>query len=123
MATQPTTPSWSDMGAPWGNTTDPLTQTTADELNVAPTDKLNEDVQTARALVAQELGTHAERVPPMILAKAIIKCACELFEQRKAPSGVRNFADADGAVVVRIARDPMTGARPILAPFLPLATS
>lgn len=102
---------------------DPLTATTAEELNVAPTTKLDEDVRAARDLVTKEVGNYAVRVPPAILTKAIIKCACELFEQRKAPSGVRNFADADGAVVVRIARDPMTGARPILTPFLPLAFS
>lgn len=104
---------------------DPLTQQVAESLNVAPTRALNDDVQAARGLVAQYIrGNEHQFVHPAaatLLNRAIEKCACELFEQRKAPSGIRSFSD-DGTTV-RIARDPMVAARPILASVLPLAFS
>jgi hypothetical protein len=106
---------------------DPLTAVLAGELNVAPTDALNDDVVTARGLVAQAVSGYetrfAEEPAQTVYNRAIRKCAGELYDQRKAPSGVRNFADMDSVTVVRVARDPMVAARPLLAPYLPLAVS
>lgn len=103
---------------------DDLTTVLADELNVAPTAALNDDVVTARALVGQAVRGYEARFTTgralTAFNRAIRKCAGELFDQRKAPSGIRNFADVDTMVTVRVARDPMVAARPILDPFLPL---
>lgn len=99
----------------------------ADSLNVAVTEDLEDDVMTARGLVAAYIKGYEHRFvdaeAARVLARAIEKCAIELFEQRKAPSGVRAFGDLDGAQVVRVARDPMVAARPLLAPFIGLAIS
>lgn len=104
---------------------DPLTDQVAETLNVAPTRALNDDIMTARGLVAAYVKGYESRfthpAARAVLNRAIEKCAVELFDQRKAPSGIRNFSD-DG-VTVRVARDPMVAARPLLAPLLPLAFS
>lgn len=70
------------------------------------------------ALVGQDIGT-VTTVPDEIRDRAVIECGSELFARRQSPSGVTQYADATGAPV-RLARDPMTGARAILGPFLPL---
>lgn len=72
----------------------------------------------AWALVGQTIGATTS-VPDEIRDRAVIECGSELFARRAAPSGVTQYADATGAPV-RLSRDPMTGARAILAPFLPL---
>lgn len=107
--------------------TEAIARAIADSLNVAVTDALREDVATASALVANEIRGNEHRfegAAARVLATAVEKAAVELYDQRKAPSGIRNFADVDGgAVAVRVARDPMVAARPLLAPFLPMAFS
>lgn len=72
----------------------------------------------AWGLVGQAIGT-TTTVPDEIRERAVIECGSELFARRQSPSGVTQYADATGAPV-RLARDPMTGARAILAPYLPL---
>ena len=52
-------------------------------------------------------------VPLVALDRAVIEVAQELYNRRKAPNGVAQFAAFDGAPV-RVARDPMVGAYPIL---------
>ncbi|MFD6092416.1 hypothetical protein ACFWGN_09885 [Oerskovia sp. NPDC060338] len=58
-------------------------------------------------------------VPESVLRRSYLVVAAEMFEQRNAPSGIRQFAGEgyDGGGM-RVARDPMTGAYPILRPFL-----
>jgi hypothetical protein len=72
----------------------------------------------AWALVGQNIGTTIT-VPDEIRDRAVLECGSELFARRQSPSGVTQYADATGAPV-RLARDPMTGARAILAAYLPL---
>lgn len=84
----------------------------------ADTAYLTECVGEAWELVGHEIGT-TEGVPAEIRDRAVIECGSELFNRRQAPSGITQYADATGAPV-RLARDPMTGARAILAPYLPL---
>lgn len=98
-----------------------LARRIADAQGRAVSDALTTDVDTACELVKREIGDNA--VPEAIIAGAVEKVAVELSDQRLAPSGIRNFADVDSVVAVRVARDPMVAARPLLAPFLPLATS
>lgn len=71
----------------------------------------------AQALVVKEVG--AALVPGPVMVRAIKECASELWHRRSAPGGVmQQFTDLDAAPV-RMARDPMLGARPLLAPWLP----
>ena len=63
-------------------------------------------------------------MPAEILERATIEVAAELYHRRSAPNGIKNFADGfDGTAAIRVARDAMVAARPLLAPYLPLAIS
>lgn len=79
---------------------------------------LGECVDEATALVGQAIGA-VTTVPGEIRQRAIIEAASELFHRKQAPSGISQYAGPDGSAL-RMARDPMNGARAILAPFLPL---
>lgn len=74
-------------------------------------------VAESKELVEHEVGSHT--VPDPVLERAIIEAGSELYNRRSAPNGISQFAAADGSAI-RVARDPMVAARPILAPFLPL---
>lgn len=71
---------------------------------------------TADGLVTRFIGS-AEAVPVDVVLRATLECGSELFHRRKAPNGIAQFATPDGAPV-RVARDPMVGAYPILFPFV-----
>ncbi len=73
----------------------------------------------AVALVDNRCGAALDTVPEAALHRAYIEVGSELYNRRAAPSGISQFAAADGSAI-RIARDPMVGAEPILRPFLPL---
>ena len=49
--------------------------------------------------------------------RAVLEVGSELFHRRNAPNGVAQFAALDGAPI-RVARDPMVAARPLLSPYL-----
>ncbi len=74
-------------------------------------------VMEAMELVDHEIGTAP--VPDPVVDRAVIEVGSELYNRRSAPNGISQFASPDGGAV-RIARDPMVGARPLLAPFLGL---
>ncbi|NTW39350.1 MAG: hypothetical protein HGA44_05575 [Cellulomonadaceae bacterium] len=65
----------------------------------------------AGALVGAYVGTAT--LPQAVLHRARLEVGSELFHRRQAPNGVAQFAALDGAPV-RVARDPMVGAYPIL---------
>jgi hypothetical protein len=71
--------------------------------------------EEATALVARYVGTSV--VPAVIVRRACLEVGAELFARRGAPSGISQFQD-DGGASIRLARDPMTGAYTILAPFV-----
>lgn len=73
---------------------------------------------TATSLIARHVGI--AEVPAGIIARATLEVGSELFHRRQAPNGIAQFATPDGGAAIRVARDPMVGARPLLAPFLPL---
>lgn len=75
---------------------------------------------SAQQLVAKHLVSAdvAATVPADVLARAVIEVGSELYHRKNAPSGVAQFADLDGYSPVRVARDPMVAARPILAPYI-----
>ena len=69
----------------------------------------------ARHLVAA--ATTGKDVPGEIITLAVHKVAAELWAARDAVGGiVAGYSDIGGSV--RLARDPMIAARPILAPWI-----
>lgn len=83
-------------------------------LRVNSDDGLNDAWETGEALVTAFVA--GATVPAPVLKQATLKTAAELFHQRSAPQGIAQFADQTGAPV-RTARDPLTGAYPLLRPF------
>jgi len=75
----------------------------------------------ATALVTKFVGTAT--VNADVLFRAKIECGSELFHRRSAPNGVAQFATLDGGSAVRVARDPMIAAYPILVPWVGLGVA
>ena len=69
----------------------------------------------AQDLVDGFVGTAT--VPETVLERAYLEVGSELFNRRSAPNGVAQFTTFDGAAI-RIARDPMVGAYPLLRRFI-----
>lgn len=58
-------------------------------------------------------------IPESVLIRAAVEVAADLYHRRTARNGIAGFDDSElGASPMRINRDPMAAARPILAPFL-----
>lgn len=73
----------------------------------------------AEALVARHVGD--VEVPVEVEARAVLEVGADLFYRRAARNGVVNFGSGiEAASVVRINRDPMTQAYPLLAPYVGL---
>lgn len=71
----------------------------------------------ARLLVAQYVGSRD--VPEEILALAVHKVGSELWASRDAVGGIiTGYTDMGSGL--RLARDPMVAARPLLAPYVGL---
>ena len=70
----------------------------------------------ASALVAKFVGTAT--VNADVLNRAKIECGSELYHRRSAPNGVAQFATLDGGSAVRVARDPLIAAYPILVAWV-----
>ena len=75
----------------------------------------------AVALVTKFVGTAT--VNADVLNRAYLECGSELYHRRSAPNGVAQFATMDGGSAVRVARDPMVGAYPILTPWVGLGVA
>lgn len=85
-------------------------------------DYLRSCVDEARTLVGSQIG--GATIPDEVHARAVLEVAAELYHRRSAPNGIKSFADGlDGASAIRVARDALVAARPLLAPYLPLAIS
>ena len=56
-------------------------------------------------------------VPTEIVDQATLIVSSELFHRRSAPNGIAQFASMDGQPV-RMGKDPMTAAYPLLLPFV-----
>lgn len=70
----------------------------------------------AIALVTKFTGTAT--VPEAIVDRARIEVGQELYSRRAAPNGIAQYATFEGASAIRVARDPMVGAYPILQPYV-----
>ena len=82
---------------------------------------VNDCWSEATALVVAFVGTAT--VNADILQRAKIECGSELFHRRSAPNGIAQFATLDGGSAVRVARDPMIGAYPLLTPYVGLGVA
>lgn len=71
----------------------------------------------ATSLVGKFVGTFV--VPEPVLKRAVKEVGAELFHRRAAKNGIAQFATTDGAPV-RVARDPMVAAYPILNRYVGL---
>lgn len=76
---------------------------------------LTKCVSEATTMVAEHIGDAT--VPEDIEDRAVLEVGSELYHRRQAPHGVAQFGAFDGAPV-RVSRDPMNVARPILAPYV-----
>ncbi|MBZ4485992.1 hypothetical protein LQ938_09555 [Microbacterium sp. cx-55] len=85
---------------------------------VSHNDLLTRCWETATGLVGVYVGTSV--VPAPLLELATLQVAAELFQRQSAPNGIAQFQTPDGTTGIRVARDPMLSAYPILKPFLKL---
>ena len=103
------------MATAWEDLKDYLqTTTTADD----PIIEKSFDV--AEALVNGLIGdtVHADLgVDGVTRYQLLMVTGAEVFNQRKAPNGIAQFASFDGTSPVRVARDPLTGAYPIISRY------
>lgn len=77
-------------------------------------------VEEAAEMVKHAIG--GARVPEEIKRIAEREVAADIYHRRSARNGVAGFDDSDIAPApVRINRDPMVAARPILRPYLGVA--
>lgn len=79
------------------------------------TEFVAECVAQADALVMRFVGQVS--VPSAIVDRAVLEVGSELFHRRQAPNGIAQFATPEGQSPIRVARDPMIAAYPILQPF------
>jgi hypothetical protein len=101
MADTPEPPAWADLATYVGvGEDDPIVKSS---------------YLTAVDLVAGYVGTST--VPETILARAVLEVGSELYHRKNAPNGVSNFQTFEAAPI-RVARDPMVAARPLLTPYL-----
>ncbi len=75
----------------------------------------------ATALVEAYIGTidPVSAIPTIIVERATLEVGSELYHRRQAPNGVAQFSTIDGSPI-RVARDPMLGAYPLLQRYLGL---
>lgn len=77
-------------------------------------------LSTAETMVESYLTTNGGEsivVPIAVIDRAVLEVGAELYNRRNAPNGIVQFDSVD-ASPVRVARDPMVAARPILAQYM-----
>lgn len=81
-------------------------------------DDLTTMLLVASQLVTDYVGTNV--VPQVILDEATLLVAVEKHNQDKAPNGVLNvqWDDGTGATPIKVTRDPLTPAYPILSRYV-----
>jgi hypothetical protein len=83
------------------------------------TEYMTRCLDVAALLVASQIGSGAN-IPTTIVDRATLEVAAELYHRKNAPNGVKNFADGFDGAAIRVARDALVAARPLLAPYLPM---
>jgi hypothetical protein len=82
----------------------------------ATSDEIAPVLMSARLLVHRHI--EGREVPAEIVAIAVNKVAAELWAARDATGGIVSGFTDDGSGGIRLARDPMVAARPVLAPWV-----
>lgn len=79
--------------------------------------ELNDCIESAAELLKELIGRKV--VPPKTYDRAWLLVANEMLQQDMAPNGLVNqqFDNGTEAIPIRIGRDPLTPAYPILEPF------
>lgn len=72
---------------------------------------------TAEQLVNDHIGTVAG-VPAEVRWAAVLEVGADLWNRRTARNGVITVGAEERAQAVRVSRDPLAAARPILRPYL-----
>lgn len=76
-------------------------------------------VTEATALVEKLAGDRLSTIPVPVADRAILEVSADLYHRRATRNGIAGFDDTEiSASPVRINRDPLTPARPILAPWI-----
>lgn len=80
-------------------------------------EELNDCLESAAELLKELIGRKV--VPPKTYDRALLLVANEQLQQDLAPNGLLNqqFDNGTEAIPIRIGRDPLTPAYPILEPF------
>lgn len=79
-------------------------------------DYITSCAREAIALVASYVNP--DNVPADILSRAILETGADLYHRRATRNGIAGFEDSDlAASPVRINRDPLAAARPLLARY------
>lgn len=91
------------------------------ETSAAESSLITECETTALQLVTRHVGSTAASVPKGVLRAAVREVGADLFHRRKSRNGVTTFAGGEGVTPIRLNRDPLTAAYPILRPFMPAA--
>lgn len=100
-------------------------QDLADYVGATADDYIGDCVGVADAMVTTFLAGHCligdddepDGIPGDVVDRAVLEVGSELYHRKNAPNGVAQFATMD-APPIRIARDPMVAARPILAAYV-----
>lgn len=71
---------------------------------------------TAVALVDRHIGT--VEVPDDVKNRAYLEVGAELFNRKEAPNGIMQFGDMSSTPAMRLARNPMVAAYPLLTPYV-----
>lgn len=79
---------------------------------------IEECIAEAAALVDHWCGTSVALVPTEVLYRAYVETGADLYYRKQAPQGVSQFTAVDGSAI-RLRRDPLDAARPMLMAFLP----
>lgn len=79
------------------------------------------DLDAGKALVAKHVGSAT--VPPAVVRAAVLDVTSDLYSRRQHHNGVVTFDSPDGVTALRVNRDPMAAAYPLLRPYVspPLA--
>lgn len=80
---------------------------------------ISDCISSAVELVNAACGDYITRIPEAVLTRAYVEAGSELYNRRSAPNGISQFSAPDGTSI-RLARDPMVAARPLIQPYLPL---
>ncbi len=91
--------------------------TLAQYVNAVGSDSFVTDCEAeAKELVDQHIGD-VTGVPPAIKARAVLEVGANLYQRRQAQSGTGGLTDPEVSPM-RVARDPLRPAYPILNPYL-----